>query len=115
MFNNHIARNHLGILFLLVVSPFLCGCLGGGGGSSSSGSASLGSLFAAPETTDPESTPKVMMLASLPDSEGTPDDTGDPTLTITSDKLAKVHNPEPATLLLFGPGLFALKRFRQKR
>lgn len=75
-------------LVLLSVIPLLYGCQGGGGSS-----ASLGSL-----------------LGDIPGGGG------DSTVvaSVTTDSLATVHQPEPATLLLIGSGIVALSYMKSR-
>lgn len=95
---------------LVLLLPCLYGCQGGGssGGGSSSG-ASLSS-FAFGAGDNGGSLPLVIDPAS-----GTDTATTTSTDTTTGTQLATLHNPEPATMLLFGSGILAMRFARNRK
>ena len=86
------------ILGWLALVPALIGCGGGGGGGSAS--LGLGSLFGGGGSSISGFGSEITTLVLLDQGGG-----GIPTL----------HNPEPATMLLFGTGMAAMAYMRRKR
>lgn len=94
---------------LLITLPLLYGCGGSsGGGSSSMGSfigptASSGTEFALLSSVPEADSSGSALLASVPEAD--------------SSRIARIHNPEPATMLLLGGGMLAMRfaRFRPRK
>ena len=90
---------------ILIFSLLLCayGCNGGGGGSSSISSAIDGFAGGSGENTEGS-------VGSLENgNSGSSESGGD-----SDAAIATIHNPEPATMLLLGSGLAALRFYRNK-
>ena len=95
MVGNWIARfKNYAVLSLLL--PFVYGCQGGGGGGG--GSAASGLL------------PVSDGGSGISGLSGLSGGSGDPGTTI-----ATIHNPEPATMLLIGGGLMAMRYYKTKK
>lgn len=86
---------------LVLLLPCLYGCQGGGAGGGSSSGASLSS-FAFGGGDDTGSLPPTLNSLSGTD-------------TTTSTQLGTIHNPEPATMLLFGSGIAAMRFARNRK
>ena len=82
------------LLMFSVILPFVYGCNGGGGGS---GTPSLGNVFTEPENL----TAPLASLASVAQT--------------SPDTLAQIHNPEPATMLLLGGGILAMRYMKNRK
>jgi hypothetical protein len=97
-----IVKNGYTLFLFSAILPFICGCLGGGG--SSSGAANAGVAFV-PGASSPDEIITILPPAS---------DMINGVLPFTGETLAKVHNPEPTTLLLLGSGMLMFGYFRKK-
>jgi len=96
-----VFRKGYNLFLFSAILPFISGCLGGGGGS---GAASSG-VASNPTISSPD------LFLTLPP----PSDIVNGTLPFTSETLAKIHNPEPTTLLLLGSGMLMLGYFSKKK
>jgi hypothetical protein len=103
MFKRILEKSYTVFLFSVIL-PFISGCWGGGGGSGS-GTASAGIVFN-PGTPSPDD-----ITTILPPLK----DVINGTLPFTGETLAKIHNPEPTTLLLLGSGILMLGYFSKKK
>ena len=101
MLKNAFKKGYNVFLFSAIL-PFVYGCLGGGGGSGSA-SSGISSNPTTPSSTD--------LFLTLPQNT----DILNATLPFTGETLAKIHNPEPTTLLLLGSGMLMLGYFRKKK
>ena len=111
MKQNKLISQFKNLLVLGLFFPFIYGCNGGGGGAKS---ASL-----SPQIFDKSAAPAEFILALEPTEEintfGVDWSVFEAeTLEITGRNLVAVHNPEPATLLLFGFGTAAMVRRKLK-
>ena len=89
-------------LLLTIALPSLNGCIGGGGGGSNSagGVGAAGAIVSnLGEIQDNGDSSEQNENATV---NGGPGDNSNPGTTI-----AKIHNPEPTTMLLFGSGMMA--------
>lgn len=91
------------VFAMVLLLPCLYGCQGGGGAGSGSISGASLSSFAFGGGDDTGSSSSLSSFSS--------------TDTTTSTQLATLHHPEPATMLLFGSGIAAMRfaRNRKKR
>ena len=104
------------------------GCTGGGGGGSSAGSGSGGLAGAAINVSDPslpedksssneEGGLAIQSEGPSDNNEGPSDNTDNSGGQNTNNgvTIAKIHNPEPASMFLLGGGLAAMRCFKKKR
>ena len=101
-------NSYILLTFMLLL---LTGCIGGGGGSASGGSGPLSGVSSLNQSGGGEESaifnldPSQSFSLDLAFQEN-----GDP-----GQAVAKIHNPEPTTILLFGSGVMAYGTFRKRK
>ena len=105
-------RRHVagwGVVGCIAIQLLATGCGGGGGGLSSlfGGEGGLFGLFGGGDS----ATSASEALGAI--ASGGSDGSGDGLITVASD-VATVHNPEPASVALFGGGLAGLSLLRRR-
>lgn len=90
---------------------FLSGCLGGGGSSSGTAAQSLAFLDSPQGLSEIAEAQQTLFIQEEEDSL---ENTGD-TVIEDDDTVARIHNPEPATLLLWGSAAAAIGLSKRRR